>query len=544
MKSLPRLALPPAPAVIALLLAAYALPGLIGHDPWKPEDAIGMGIVHQMLAHGQWWVPHLAGEPFAEDGPFLYWIAALFSQLGSFALSPDDGARLASAAALAACAVFLRRTAAELWGAAPATGALLVLLGCLGLLVHAHEILAEIGLLAGHALAWYGIVLARKRAYAGGAALGGGLAVAALSKGLLALLAPALVALVLPLAAADWRNRGYAKALAIAFVFFAVPVLLWWALVVAKSLSAGSVWFSGQVALITFPGMGRALACIKTLAWAAWPAWPIALWLLWERRRTPRSPGIVFGVIALAATILAMLLQPEAREVHTLSTLLPFSLLAGAGVERLRRGAANALAWFGAMSFAVLGGFIWFGWIAMMTGTPERMARNFTRLEPGFVPQFQWAALAGAIALTAGWVWVLARSEHSPYRSVLWWASGTSLFWGLAMTLWLPWVNYGKTYKPVALSLASSLKRALPGGAACVESRGLGESQRAVLDYHAGILTRRVELRKAAGAGSRCPALLVQGRSGEDDRVGPGWRRVWEGNRPRDRERYRLYIKE
>jgi len=38
--------------LFALLLLAYLLPGLVGHDPWKTEDATGIGIVHQMLEHG------------------------------------------------------------------------------------------------------------------------------------------------------------------------------------------------------------------------------------------------------------------------------------------------------------------------------------------------------------------------------------------------------------------------------------------------------------------------------------------------------------
>ncbi len=76
-----RIALPLAPALFALLVLAYLLPGLAGHDPWKTEDAIGIGIVHQMLQHGNWIVPHLAGEPFLEDGPFHYWLAALTANL-------------------------------------------------------------------------------------------------------------------------------------------------------------------------------------------------------------------------------------------------------------------------------------------------------------------------------------------------------------------------------------------------------------------------------------------------------------------------------
>jgi hypothetical protein len=61
-----------------------------------------------------------------------------------------------------------------------------------------------------------------------------------------------------------------------------------------------------------------------------------------------------------------------------------------------------------------------------------------------------------------------------------------------------------------------------------------------VLDYHADIVTLRSELH---GHG-RCPALLVQGQPGDDDRpLAREWKRIWEGNRPRDRERYRLYIR-
>ena len=48
-----RLPLPLPPVLLLLLVLAYALPGLLSHDPWKAEDAIGTGIVHQMLRHGE-----------------------------------------------------------------------------------------------------------------------------------------------------------------------------------------------------------------------------------------------------------------------------------------------------------------------------------------------------------------------------------------------------------------------------------------------------------------------------------------------------------
>ena len=56
--------------------------------------------------------------------------------------------------------------------------------------------------------------------------------------------------------------------------------------------------------------------------------------------------------------------------------------------------------------------------------------------------------------------------------------------------------------------------------------------------YHAGLLTQREEIHGRTG----CPYLLVQiNTRAPTAEPGPGWVRVWEGNRPRDRERYRLY---
>ena len=72
----------------------------------------------------------------------------------------------------------------------------------------------------------------------------------------------------------------------------------------------------------------------------------------------------------------------------------------------LRRGAAAALAWFGAMTFSFFGALVWLGWFAMMTGVPAQIARNFAKLEPGHVPQFQWSGFALACLFTYVTPWV------------------------------------------------------------------------------------------------------------------------------------------
>jgi hypothetical protein len=109
------------------------------------------------------------------------------------------------------------------------------------------------------------------------------------------------------------------------------------------------------------------------------------------------------------------------------------------------------------------------------------------------------------------------------------------MVWVIVMTLWLPWLDAGKSYR----SMIASLQQALPAGHTCISSSHLGEPQRALLEYYAGILTRRTEVHKAI----KCDLLLVQGGAKDPDTLpGQEWRKIWEGNRPGDKsERYRLF---
>jgi 4-amino-4-deoxy-L-arabinose transferase-like glycosyltransferase len=241
--------------------------------------------------------------------------------------------------------------------------------------------------------------------------------------------------------------------------------------------------------------------------------------------------------VPFAASIVSfvlLLLMRSPRDIDMLALLVPLAIPAGAAAVALRRGAANALAWFAMMTFTLAAGYMWFMWIATLVGAPERIARHAARLEPGFELTVEWLPLSFAALLTLAWFVLILRAERSTLRSLTHWAAGMTLIWGLATTLWLAWIDYGKSYRPVA----ASLHKALPAAARCIESRGLGATQRAVFHYHAGLATRRAEVHGRTG----CPYLLVQSSTREPAvEPGPGWMRVWEGSRPRDRERYRLY---
>jgi hypothetical protein len=112
------------------------------------------------------------------------------------------------------------------------------------------------------------------------------------------------------------------------------------------------------------------------------------------------------------------------------------------------------------------------------------------------------------------------------------------LLWGTFTALWMPWVDYQKTYRSVALQLKSKL----PVGAPCLAERNLGVSQAAALDYHGGIRAQPYDVVKPAA----CPLVLVQGSPQHelDAPAGSGlrWRKLADVGRPGDRaERYRLY---
>jgi hypothetical protein len=108
-----------------------------------------------------------------------------------------------------------------------------------------------------------------------------------------------------------------------------------------------------------------------------------------------------------------------------------------------------------------------------------------------------------------------------------------TLAWGMLMTPFVGWLDMGKSYR----AMIADLRPALPDPHQCINSRALGEPQRAMLQYFAGRLTEREE----AGKGGSCKFLLVQG-SVFDPVPSDLGQKIWEGARLGDNfERYRLY---
>jgi hypothetical protein len=215
--------------------------------------------------------------------------------------------------------------------------------------------------------------------------------------------------------------------------------------------------------------------------------------------------------------------------------LLPLSLLAAGAPETLRRGAAHAWYWFSAMTFTFFVVVFWFYWGGLELGVPARLHEHLNRIRPGYTPGFRWLPFVLGVAYSLFWLVVLASFRKSAVRPVVVWGAGVTTMWALIAILFVGWADNVKSYR----SMIASLQLVLPKQYDCLASRGLGEPQRALLHYFAGIITHREEVPERRRS---CELLLMQGRSQEEIAPPRPWQKIWEGARPGDRdERYRLY---
>jgi 4-amino-4-deoxy-L-arabinose transferase-like glycosyltransferase len=523
-------------AVTVAICAAWLLPGLIGHDPWKPDEAYTFGLVYEVLHGSSWVVPMLAGEPFLEKPPLFTLVAALFAKLFSFALSPHDGARLAAGFFVGLAFLFTAATGRELHGSGRGWISTLILLGSLGLLVRAHQMINDTAMFAGFAIATYGFARCLRAPTVGGIWLGTGAGLGFMAKGLLAPVAIAITGGVLIAVSKGWRSRSCVYAYAIATAAGLPWLVVWPALLYGESPAMFSEWiWTNHLTRIFSPDIllrVQELHYLSILAWYAWPALPLALWVLWGARISGfRKPAIELPCILFAVCLIVLSIATEPRELHAMPLLIPLALLATPAVYSLRRGASNSLYWFSVMGFSFFAVVFWIYWVALDLGIPERLSRHLHELQPGYDPHVRWPALLVALAFTAAWPTVLARLKRRPERPIVVWAAGITMLWGLATSLFVSYIDTGKSYR----SMFASLAQALPKSDECISSRRLSESARAMLRYYTGIVTYRDE---AATRIRSCSLLLQQGERSHPPEIPPGWHQRWEGTRPGEKVEY------
>jgi 4-amino-4-deoxy-L-arabinose transferase-like glycosyltransferase len=530
------------PLLILILGLAWLLPGLVAHDPWKPDEAYTFGVVYEILQGGSWVIPQIAGEAFIDKPPLFHLTAALSAMFFSPFLPLHDGARLAAGLWIGLALLFSALASRELHGPRHGLVAALLLLGCLGLVVRGHQLITDVAALAGFAMAYYGAALALRRSAPGGFWIGTACGIIFMTQGIPEAAMVSAIAALLPLAGSHWRTPRYAAALMVAAVAALPWLIIWPALLYQRDPALFQAWLTAENLARFFgahnPAAGLAYY-LRILPWYAFPVWPLALWALWRARRQQvlAAPPVVLPALGLGVTLLMLGFASESRELYALPMLLPLTLLAVPGVDPLRRGAANGWYWFSMMAFTFFILIGWFYWGALELGMPAKLHNHLHTIRPGYDFGFRWLPFVLGLIYSAGWFVLLAKLKRGAERPLIVWAGGITAVWALAATLFIGWVDTQKSYR----SMIADMGRAIPAQHRCMASRDVGEAQRAMLHYFAGIKTVRVETRPQAFS---CDLLLVQGRPLDEQMMTSDWKKIWEGHRPGDKdERFRLYQK-
>lgn len=543
--------------VLLLLCLAYVVPGFVGRAPWRDTDIAAFGYMRELAQGGSSWLsPMLLGLPADTEGLLPYWLGAWALQLAPGGWPQDMVVRLPFIALLALTLTamwwamyYLARTPGaqpvafafggearpEDYARALADGGLLALMACLGLAQLSHETssylvqlcFTTVLLFAGAAMPYHSRLPAL-------AALLGLL-------GLTLSGAPAMAALLgLGIALMAWRashedpsRKGLWAAWWLACVavaaFAAWKLQLWqWRLI--DPFTQGKEWQS----------LGR------LLLWFSWPAWPLALWTLWRWRRQLLRPLLHFHLSLplwfwlLSVSAMALTLPADRA---LLLGLPAIAALAAFALPTLRRSLGALIDWFTLIFFTISAIAIWVIWLSLQTGIPAKPAANVARLAQGFNPEFSFGAFAVALLATLGWLmlvaWRTRRHRAALWKSMALPAGGATLGWVLLMTLWLPVLDYARSYQPHMQRLVA----AVPAGVECMNAYGLNRAQIAALKFYTPWQIWPLEPEAADGHGCNWTVADPQDWAALPAFETARWQRHARVTRPTDRNDHLLVLR-
>jgi hypothetical protein len=525
---LPRVAL-------LLLCAAYVIPGLVGRDPWKSADITAFGYMIAM-AEGRvsWLAPTVGGMPI-DTALLPHWLGAAFIRLLPW-FDPSFAARLPFALLLALTMLLTWYTTFQLartqaaqpvpfafggeasavdYARALADGALLALISTLGLLQLGHETTPELAQLFAATLYMWGLAVAPLRTWRARIAVVASLSLLAASG------APTMAVAMGVLGAIVCVRSSHADARALTPWVIASAML---AALVAQVLGQWSLRLGMRA------DSAQALQLGRLFLWFMWPSWLLALWTLWRWRHHFMHRHIAVPLTSVVVALVACIAMGGSD--RALMLALPgLAVLAAFALPTMQRSLSSAIDWFSVFFFSGCAVYGWVYYAAMQTGVPAKALANVIKLAPGFTPRFGPIALVAALAGTIAWLWLVrwrtGRHQHALWKSLVIPASGVALCWLLVMTLWLPPLDYARSYRPWVERVARHVPRN-----ACIAAPGLGRAPVAALEYHGGW---RVDGRPDASL-ERCQFLLLAGPAARPAAAPPGWVYVTSERRPTDRD--------
>lgn len=558
---------PPSPAIVAqnavrslprwimlLLCATYVLAGFVGREPWREVDMAAFGFMQSMASGASSWTQPLI-DGMAPDAPGLlqYWLGAWALKLLPSAMPADLVVRLP----------FMLLLALGLWctwrgvfslartpGAQPVTfafggeasptdyaramadGGLLAFMACLGLAQLSHEtshtlvqLTALCAVFFAAASMWWQPKLS---------------AIAAmLSLLALALAGAPFVAMLLGAGAIILALGTQTPKLSQRFSWAA-----WWAL--SMAVAAAAAWVLGlwEYRLINPWVQGKDWQSIaRLLMWFSWPAWLLALWALWRWRwhlqQPTRNPHLVWPLWLWAIAVFCTIFTLDGD--RSLILALPgIAALAAFALPTFKRSLGALVDWLTLFFFTISAITIWVVWVSVQTGVPAKPAQNVQRLAVGFEPTFTLFPFLVAAAATVGWLllvaWRTRRHRAAIWKSLAVPAGGTVLGWVLLMTLWLPMLDYARSYAPHV----QAVMHVVPANVQCVNTLGFGPGLTTAFRFHSG--KQIVTGLQDAGTCNWLIATPAAWSAQGSDTSAP-WQLVEQVTRPTDRHDHLLVLR-
>ncbi len=553
---------------LLLIGAIYILAGLFFRDPWKTDDVVGLATMVSALADpdgSAWLAPQIGVLAHAQDGPLVTWVGAfaiwLFGPLFEVFIPAHDGAIIASrlpnllwfgilvGSVWYGSYLLGRRPEPQPlqlpfggepsindYGRMIADAALLLILATVGIVWRMHETSEVPALIAMQALAFYAVARSIDRPLSGSITLGVALGAAFLTRGWIGALPIMLAALfAFHPRGALWPRRAW---LLLSAAIALVIGLAWWVPLQSMYPYWAQNWWLWNSRSFVLPEQDVLLSILRDLPWFLWPTWPFAILAVWRWRAWLSAPHIWVPLMFLVWPLIIMCFLADVFEPEYALMAVPAAVLAAFALPTLRRAIVNSLDWFAVMCFSLTAATVWLGWFALQTGFPAQIHHNITRLTRGYDIYVSWPAVIIALLGTLAWVglvrWRLHNKPAALWRGTVLSAGGLITTWLLLVTLWMPVLDYARSYRQVSGELAAALQQHVQPGE-CVRALGVGIGQRASF-----LVFEHIDF----SYDSRCTLILQQT---SEDAIRDGRAPfseadvLWQGRRPADRdEMFRL----
>jgi len=338
-----------------VVLACALVPFAVGLGAWalfEPDEGRNAGIAREMLASGDWVVPHLNGLPFLDKPPLLFWtVAASFRVFGESEWVARLPSMLGALATIAATYAIAR----ALVGGRTAITAALVLATSPMLLIFGRLVIFDVPLTAFVTIAIYALVRARLDGdgWPWLPVAGGAIGLALLTKGPVGMVLPLLVWVAARGALPKAPMRRSRSAIAVAVVLAVVLLGSWIAAVTPREphflrYAIVDETFLRVTSTEHFKRGGPPYYYLQMLLWASgiWIAILATFGPTLARRRRAGgrdAAGIDFAARATAAIILFFTLSASKRPQYILPALVPLALLVAIGITARPRFTATVV---------------------------------------------------------------------------------------------------------------------------------------------------------------------------------------------------------